>query len=784
MPKDLYNAGRSVGMSAWEIYVRQSLLLNPDIEPLSEREWLSETIGIGTSMLLKVTKDTVSGVHYRDFELPTKSLLCAPNVIVGSLFLGEAVADANGWCRKVTDYGTGIANTSASNPGNGNKQAHLLPAQSMSNVSTLNKRRMMQYIKIQDAIFLQDGIWSNAETSSPAKTFIPDLTKPSMIRIIFQDKINEDFYLLLTGFVTRAIIKGEVGYDMGPVVPDDAADASMYKVENGDFLGPELYPWANKVVFTYPGILNWLLRDGLKSTSKNLGIHADPDTPDTQLSLSAIEAGLGIQVNDPSTLDNRAKRITISSRIATTNNYLKVVQQTKEQTENAEGDSSKIPTKLQGSRAVPAAGVGITQPSTPGEDHKIGAKMAISAGQGHNYIGVSQSAPSNADSVATTLTPSYGQAEVGIGISHPESPGQPFKVSSKIGTSGEGSDYMKVDQIAGSNHNTQTTTLTPSKAVPGKGVGITQPTVPGTRHRISSKMSTDGCGKNYISITQPENENRTADDVSTVLHPTKIAAGKGIAITQPSTPGNDVQISSIIITSGKKEAPNYIKVEQEAHDTGCGCGCGDGKGANTRSTILSPSLLVAGKRTVIKQPTTPGGDIEIGINLNFIPGLGIGITDSIENGNVTISSIIQIAGDGAKGLNVAQSQEANANNASTILYPSKHVADDTSRKLGGAMMAIKYPSSSGGHIEYQLDPCEILRRAMEDEDSPLRKFINSLLNKIFGGGTLQPDGSIKWPNEYKIPIGDLNIYSNGGSSGYKNAIRSRDEGSDNDLQVK
>ncbi|WP_302320379.1 hypothetical protein, partial [uncultured Duncaniella sp.] len=141
-------------------------------------------------------------------------------------------------------------------------------------------------------------------------------------------------------------------------------------------------------------------------------------------------------------------------------------------------------------------------------------------------------------------------------------------------------------------------------------------------------------------------------------------------------------------------------------------------------------------------------------------------------------------GDGAKGLNVAQSQEANANNASTILYPSKHVADDTSRKLGGAMMAIKYPSSSGGHIEYQLDPCEILRRAMEDEDSPLRKFINSLLNKIFGGGTLQPDGSIKWPNEYKIPIGDLNIYSNGGSSGYKNAIRSRDEGSDNDLQVK
>lgn len=778
MPKEVYNVGRSVGMSAWEVYVRQSLLLNPDIEPLSEREWLSETIGAGTSMLLKISAHKDEGVHYQDIELPAKSLLCAPNTIIGSFFFGSAEVDSKGWGTKVTDYGMGIINTPLSNPGNGNKIAHNLPIQPLQKVPEITQKRMMQYIKIQDAIFLQDGVWSDSGTSNPAKTFIPDLTKPSMIRIIFDDKITEDFYILLTGFATRAIIKGEVGYDMGSVLPDNAADAGMYRVENGDFLGPELYPWANKVVWTYPSILTKLLRDGTSSSSKNLGITQDSDSTRTNITLSEIEAGLGIQVNDPSTMDSRSKKITISSRIATDNNYLKVVQQTKEQTTSAEGDNSRIPTRLKGSKAVPAPGVGITQPSAPGEDHKIGAKMIVSEGRSKNYMGISQSAPNDATSPATVLTPSYGQAEAGIGISDPVSPGQPFRVSSKIGTSGDGADYVKVAQTAGNSADVQTTTLTPSKAVPGKGVGITQPSSAGQKHIISSKMKTDGCGKNYMSISQPDNENRTANDVSTILSPTKIAAGKGIAITQPSTPGNDVTISSIIVTSGKKEAPNYIKVEQEAHDTGCGCGCGDGKGSETRSTILSPSLLVEGKRVVIKQPTTPGGDIEIGTNINFVPGQGIGITDNLETGNITISSIITVAGDGALGLKVTQSSEANANNTSTILYPSKLVVAPDS--VG--MIKIQYPSSSGGNIQISLDPDEIIKRAMKS--GPLKNFIDSLLNKIFMGGTLQDDGTIKWPNGNKIPIGDLNIYAGGGSGdATSNAIRSRAAGSEYDLRV-
>ena len=84
---------------------------------------------------------------------------------------------------------------------------------------------MLQYVKIRDAIFLQKGTWSDSG-STPPKTFLPDLTERPTLRIIFQSNITHDFYLLLTGFVTRAIVKGEVGYDLGPVY--QASQAGLY----------------------------------------------------------------------------------------------------------------------------------------------------------------------------------------------------------------------------------------------------------------------------------------------------------------------------------------------------------------------------------------------------------------------------------------------------------------------------------------------------------------------------------------------------------------------------
>lgn len=790
MPSEVYNLGRVGGLSAWEIYVRQSLLLNPDIEPLSEREWLAQTIGMGSSMLLKIPVETKDlGVHCLEFRLPDKSLLSAPNTIIGSFFYGEGVADSTGWCKKVTDYGPEIPNNANSYPTNGDQSAHSLP-KIESTVPDLIQKRMMQYIKIQDAVILQDGIWSDSETTSPKKTFVPDITKPATLRITIQGQVSESFYILLTGFQVRAIIKGESGFDMGSVIPDDPGEAEAFRPENGDFLGPMLYPWANKVVFTYPTILTALLRDGFTSESKNLKITADKDSTKTFVDTSKIIAGLGVQVDDSSTIQDPAKPITISSRIQSNNNYIEIVNQDAFNTSNG---SSLVPTQILGSPAIPAAGVGITQPSAPGKPHIIGAKIQIATGEGQNYLGISQSAPDDASQPATILMPAYGQPGSGIAIGKPAIPGGAFQITSKMKSEGEGSSYIKIVQVSSTNPDTFTTTINPSKAVSGQGVGVSQPTEPGGKHIISAIMETQGCGEKYIGISQSANENRSATDVSTVLQPSKIASRKGIAITQPSTPGGDVIISAIMKTIGV--AANYIKVDQEAHDSGCGCGCGDGQGADTNSTTLKPSRLIEASnasRLVITQPSSPGEDIRITTKIGFTPHPGISILDDPVNGMTHIGSVIAIGGDGALGLNISQSSVLdNVDSASTTLYPSKHVVDE--RNTAGHpeaedldVLTITYPGAPGGNIVYYLDVDEILRRAMRR--GPLRNFMEDLLDKIFGGGEIQDDGHIKWPSgteNIKIPLCDLNIYSNDGEGEvYTDALRSRTGNTSNDLRMK
>lgn len=63
--------------------------------------------------------------------------------------------------------------------------------------------------------------------------------------------------------------------------------------------------------------------------------------------------------------------------------------------------------------------------------------------------------------------------------------------------------------------------------------------------------------------------------------------------------------------------------------------------------------------------------------------------------------------------------------------------------------------------------------------------INAIINKVYGGGTLNSsNGQITWPNSSKIPVGNLNIYSAGGSGNtFNNAIRSRTGDTDGDIKV-
>lgn len=70
-------------------------------------------------------------------------------------------------------------------------------------------------------------------------------------------------------------------------------------------------------------------------------------------------------------------------------------------------------------------------------------------------------------------------------------------------------------------------------------------------------------------------------------------------------------------------------------------------------------------------------------------------------------------------------------------------------------------------------------------DDKIRTAIEAIISKVYGGGTFDlSTGNITWPNNSKIPVGDLNIYSAGGSGNtFTNAIRSRSGDTDGDIKV-
>ena len=100
--QEIFNEGRVVGLSAYEVYVRHHMEEygdDPDNPPASEREWLASSISLGTSILLKITPETanysesctVTGGDLKEGEywgieitLPTKSRLCAANTIIAA----------------------------------------------------------------------------------------------------------------------------------------------------------------------------------------------------------------------------------------------------------------------------------------------------------------------------------------------------------------------------------------------------------------------------------------------------------------------------------------------------------------------------------------------------------------------------------------------------------------------------------------------------------------------------------------------------------------------------
>ena len=243
MSKEIWNMGRVAGYSAYEMYVRQHQSEDPDTEPATERQWLAASLAMGSSLLLKVPEITNvedGEIHDIQVALPAGTRLCAANTIIGSFFLGDAtVIEGSTWAQCVTDYGPLICNTTRSYPTSSSN----VPSDSREDISETEIYQLQGYLSIIDGVVYQPGTWSEATKQPPKKDFKPDMSGIGTVRIRFKGKISESFWILLTGFTMRSVLVGETGLD--GVVPST-------EPQNGDFLGPQQFPWANKIIFTVP----------------------------------------------------------------------------------------------------------------------------------------------------------------------------------------------------------------------------------------------------------------------------------------------------------------------------------------------------------------------------------------------------------------------------------------------------------------------------------------------------------------------------------------------------
>lgn len=236
--REIYNEGRVVGLSQWELYLRQTLSTDPNAKVLSEQEWLAASLSSNSSMILKVAANTPAGSH--DYVLPEGSDLCGCSVIYGSIFEGAVRLDESGyWATAVTDYGRLVSNTASSHPVTPGQPANVPTKANPEVIPTSYADQCDDYLKITGSLIFQPGTWELDSIPDGRYKLTPDMHERGFIRISVHEKINNDVYILLHGFSFRNLFNGGAGYDHL---------AELDEPQNGDFLGPSEFPWACKVV--------------------------------------------------------------------------------------------------------------------------------------------------------------------------------------------------------------------------------------------------------------------------------------------------------------------------------------------------------------------------------------------------------------------------------------------------------------------------------------------------------------------------------------------------------
>ena len=319
MPRELWNQGRVVGYSSYEMYVRQFLAENPDKEPASEREWLSSTVANGSSIILKVTTlgwERVDDGWEKTIPLDANSRLCAANTIYGSFFIGESGQDSS-QVYNVVNYGSLISNNSQSSPPDVTDQNSKIPSQAFLSSRDNLRDELKSYSSIIDGIVIQPGTWERTEQGQPYKDLKPNMSLPPVVKLLASNEPESSFNILLTGFTHRAVISGVTGLD-GSAVPTSP--------EDGSFLGPAQFPWSAKIIFITPTIYTDLYtkikytrkipRTANAVTLQNLSII---DMKDNNLfswyNTNYSDSRIGMSVGPYSSPDNSASVLTVHRKL-------------------------------------------------------------------------------------------------------------------------------------------------------------------------------------------------------------------------------------------------------------------------------------------------------------------------------------------------------------------------------------------------------------------------------------------------------------------------------------
>lgn len=251
----IYNEGRVVGLSAYELFVKRQLAEGVDPADIpSESEWTTSNItdAKGGAMILKIAGGTLAGVH--DYTLPSGTTLCGDGPMYATLFEGEVDLDPSGvWGTHVTDYGRLVRNDPTQSPIAPGRAGNVPAKPNASILPTTYRAQCVDYMKINSAVAVQPGEWFESGQEKPYKTLTPNFTQPGFVRIVLSADTTTDMYIMITGFISTELI--------GEFVETEQFTED-YK--NGETLGPIVFPWASKIqtlmtTDSLKGYLDWYL---------------------------------------------------------------------------------------------------------------------------------------------------------------------------------------------------------------------------------------------------------------------------------------------------------------------------------------------------------------------------------------------------------------------------------------------------------------------------------------------------------------------------------------------